>query len=187
MINSEPTLFWPVYDDSFGAIKDVDCFPGRGSLARSIIALKGLKNSEHQMFLGRQIFWRRFIESKDVIFIDKYFSLQTLEKMFYELDRNEQGSHPASIFILCYNEYKPISEEVKKRNKYADILVQILPNRDTAYYIHDRFAIMDDEIWHFGSSIGGAEAHVNAFSGPWEDKNGKFREYAMHLIGARRR
>ena len=75
-----------------------------------------------------------------------------------------------------------MSREVKTRKKYTDIAVKCLPERDSAYYIHDRFAIMDKKVWHFGSSIGGAEPHINAFSGPWEDVENEFRDYAMYLV-----
>lgn len=34
-------------------------------------------------------------------------------------------------------------------------------------YIHDRFAIVDDELWHFGATVGGFHRHVNAASRGW--------------------
>lgn len=34
-------------------------------------------------------------------------------------------------------------------------------------YIHDRFAIVDDELWHFGATVGGFHACVNAASRGW--------------------
>lgn len=34
-------------------------------------------------------------------------------------------------------------------------------------YIHDRFAIVDDELWHFGATVGGFHASVNAASRGW--------------------
>jgi len=34
-------------------------------------------------------------------------------------------------------------------------------------YIHDRFAIVDDELWHFGATVGGFHASVNATSRGW--------------------
>ncbi|HFN0053695.1 TPA: hypothetical protein ACHB42_001357 [Yersinia enterocolitica] len=34
-------------------------------------------------------------------------------------------------------------------------------------YIHDRFAIIDDELWHFGATVGGFHRNVNAASRGW--------------------
>ncbi len=33
--------------------------------------------------------------------------------------------------------------------------------------VHDRFAIVDDSLWHFGSTVGGVHLSINAASGPW--------------------
>lgn len=33
--------------------------------------------------------------------------------------------------------------------------------------VHDRFAIVDDELWHFGATVGGFHASVNAASRGW--------------------
>jgi hypothetical protein len=32
---------------------------------------------------------------------------------------------------------------------------------------HDRFAIVDDELWHFGHTVGGCGDCLFAASGPW--------------------
>ncbi|WNN63370.1 hypothetical protein [Enterobacter hormaechei] len=34
-------------------------------------------------------------------------------------------------------------------------------------YIHDRFAIIDDELWHFGATVGGFHRSINAASRGW--------------------
>lgn len=35
-------------------------------------------------------------------------------------------------------------------------------------YIHDRFAIVDDELWHFGATVGGFHSSINAASRGWD-------------------
>ncbi|EIU7148983.1 TPA: hypothetical protein ACXOGI_003892 [Pseudomonas aeruginosa] len=35
-------------------------------------------------------------------------------------------------------------------------------------HIHDRFAIIDDELWHFGATVGGFHRDVNAASRGWD-------------------
>ena len=34
-------------------------------------------------------------------------------------------------------------------------------------FLHDRFAVVDEALWHFGATIGGGHPGVNAASGPW--------------------
>ena len=34
-------------------------------------------------------------------------------------------------------------------------------------YLHDRFAIVDGGLWHFGSTVGGGSRELTAASGPW--------------------
>lgn len=35
-------------------------------------------------------------------------------------------------------------------------------------YVHDRFAIIDNELWHFGATVGGLHRSVNAASRGWD-------------------
>jgi hypothetical protein len=34
-------------------------------------------------------------------------------------------------------------------------------------YVHDRFAVIDDELWHFGATVGGLHEQVNAATRGW--------------------
>jgi hypothetical protein len=35
-------------------------------------------------------------------------------------------------------------------------------------YVHDRFAIIDSELWHFGATVGGLHSLVNAATRGWD-------------------
>jgi hypothetical protein len=39
--------------------------------------------------------------------------------------------------------------------------------RGSARLPHDRFAIIDDELWHWGANVGGTHHEVNAYSRGW--------------------
>lgn len=43
--------------------------------------------------------------------------------------------------------------------------------------IHDRFAIVDDELWHFGGTVGGVNSAINAASGPWSARQTRAIEF----------
>ena len=51
-------------------------------------------------------------------------------------------------------------------SKGLQISVQFTLGKDFPY-IHDRFAIIDSELWHFGATVGGFHAKVNAATRGW--------------------
>lgn len=61
---------------------------------------------------------------------------------------------------------KEINAYQTRRSKQCSIQVNTCL-RDKFNYIHDRFAIVDDELWHFGATVGGFHASVNAASRGW--------------------
>lgn len=48
---------------------------------------------------------------------------------------------------------------------------------------HDRFAIVDDELWHFGATVGGCHPSINAFSRGWSANETRAEDYFFHLWG----
>ena len=50
--------------------------------------------------------------------------------------------------------------------------------------LHDRFVLIDDEIWHFGWTVGGIEPLLTAYSGGWKDHDGTFKRYLNDMIKA---
>ena len=44
-------------------------------------------------------------------------------------------------------------------------------------FLHDRFAIVDGELWHFGSTVGGGCAGLTAASGPWSTSTTRAAEF----------
>jgi len=43
--------------------------------------------------------------------------------------------------------------------------------------VHDRFALVDDELWHFGATVGGAHRSINAYSRGWDVEATRAREF----------
>ncbi|HIF9401338.1 TPA: hypothetical protein ACX6RY_001288 [Photobacterium damselae] len=44
-------------------------------------------------------------------------------------------------------------------------------------YLHDRFAVVDGELWHFGATVGGLHHSLNAFSRGWDDNDHNFKNF----------
>ena len=57
---------------------------------------------------------------------------------------------------------------------YKQNIIEVLELRN-GDNVHDRFAIMDGEIWHCGASIGGTHPSLNALTHGWKDENNAFR------------
>lgn len=55
---------------------------------------------------------------------------------------------------------------VPRRAQRINVDIRFHLNR-TFDYVHDRFAIIDDELWHFGATVGGLHSQVNAVSRGW--------------------
>ena len=50
-------------------------------------------------------------------------------------------------------------------------------DKHTFPFLHDRFAIVDGELWHFGSTVGGGHPGVTAASGPWSTSATRAAEF----------
>ena len=61
---------------------------------------------------------------------------------------------------------RAISNHVARREKECRIEIRMHLTRECDF-IHDRFAIVDDELWHFGGTTGGFHAAVSAASWGW--------------------
>ncbi|MCY4486025.1 MAG: hypothetical protein OXF11_02785 [Deltaproteobacteria bacterium] len=44
-------------------------------------------------------------------------------------------------------------------------------------FLHDRFAIVDGALWHFGATVGGGHPGVTAASGPWSEAETRARHF----------
>jgi hypothetical protein len=54
------------------------------------------------------------------------------------------------------------------RNEPFTIEVRLLRGgRSGARLPHDRFALIDDELWHWGANVGGTHHEINAYSHGW--------------------
>ena len=59
-----------------------------------------------------------------------------------------------------------INDSAARREKECSIEIRLHLKQDCDF-IHDRFAIIDDELWHFGGTVGGFHSRVSAASRGW--------------------
>lgn len=77
------------------------------------------------------------------------------------------GYHDSKkIIVDAFEELKQLV--IENRDKLAPpITIELSFALSNANCIHDRFAIIDNELWHFGATVGGFHRDVNAVSRGW--------------------
>ena len=70
-------------------------------------------------------------------------------------------------------QFHELARRINERDKYRKNRLTIEVNFALVKhfpYVHDRFAIIDDELWHFGATVGGLHPDVSATSRGWSAK-----------------
>ncbi len=142
---------------------------------------ESLRESNHKIFfdcknkkgyyLSSPYFWTRLFESKHSIIIDRYFDHYMLKSLELELSKKpteqkfdlkiitsaiDLDDPQKQISINSLNSLDAVLKEFERSN--IEILYSSLSN------FHDRFAILDDEIWHFGAAVGNMHHDLTAYT-----------------------
>ena len=56
---------------------------------------------------------------------------------------------------------------LRRNDQWVIVRWRAALRRDFYPFLHDRFAVVDDALWHFGATVGGGHPGLNAASGPW--------------------
>lgn len=116
-------------------------------------------------------FWNSLFSCSEAILVDKYFNKYMINSLINQLKIKYLDNKNLSIKILLNNNINHLDEIIKldkleeveeivkgKKNLTIDIY------RSEMTYIHDRFAFMDDKMWHFGAAIGNMNYNITAYS-----------------------
>lgn len=191
-------LFWPIYSyDDYGngiVKKDMISFPSMDEIKLSYQLAKewrSIQNPSTIEMQGRQIrsciksagdeFWSDLGDCNVAYIVDKKFSPIEFKLMITFLGR-EKNIRLQELSIFCGSDLGKIKELKKICKAQFSIALYAIP-KGPLYEIHDRFAVLDDEIWHFGGTVGGINAQLTAYSRGWMDSDGSFRKYIKSMIG----
>lgn len=192
--------------NSLGEVPDYDTLTQSVTAYNSFCAI----TPGAPMFPGSADFWEEIRKRKNVTivyFLDRYFSAKNLNRiLLFAKDIPESNGEPEfriKIITAAKHNKDEIYEDCK--NKLIGdirILIRDLPykdaaskvalhilNEDEGLKIHDRFVVFegtkeeDNIFWHFGASSAGMSGKLNAYTGPWEDKDGKFCSLIADLLG----
>jgi len=142
-------------------------------------------DNSRQKSLGSNKFMSAFKGIQQTLIFDSYFDKKA---MLFLRDCLDPPPHNLShLFILTGHEFhaevEPVFKELKlnlamrpgRQRMVAGLLCEL--RAGSTPYPHDRFALLDGELWHFGATAGGIHGNVNAFSYGWRDEDVKFSAF----------
>ena len=167
---SQPALIWA------GLGTDLDLFP-------TITLLRG-RQREGKQASPIQAFVNALSNAEDRIWIlDSYFGKKParIENIVRYIERAEARS----IRIISKFSDKEILKRLQHRRRVDSRKRFLPPDFGISWQklysfpdLHDRFAIVDNELWHFGGSIGGNQEILTAASRGWSAfSNGAIDQY----------
>ncbi|MDN7478493.1 hypothetical protein QZM19_22225 [Burkholderia multivorans] len=177
-----PTLRWPAQWWESGPPSNTD---GARFRVKSELGERGAEGS----VIASVEFYDALINARQLYIMDKHFDRVSGYAPLYRMLKTNTLSR---IWILSSTN-KPDEVETMSAELYRKLVSQ-LPGDTTpdvqwrdrslgGFPLHDRFAIVDDELWHFGATVGGAHRSVNAFSRGWDAEETHAIEYFMDLWG----
>ena len=207
-VSYEKKLIWPYFARSeikSGFLeayleRDSDTFPGLSVVYQNRDIFKEAKEFHKGeddfpgIGLGIKEFWDTFRQRTNILLADPFFSAIQYRRMIAVLDEvlsSKDAMPEKNIYILGRNNIQKliryadiIKKEKIKIHELFKISIWRLCEKDI---VHDRFAIMDGEIWHCGASICGMHAALNAVSRGWVDEEDKLMKFFMdtgeHIYG----
>lgn len=178
-----PKLIWPNF--TFDGFKqryeesDMYQFPNQCIITTNNRLFNQNKN-ENNTYLGCKEFWQSFRSARIIYIIDKKFDPVCFKRVEKEIETaqkcHDYKDQQVKIFTSLSGEFKKTGQH--KEIGTASISIFFI---DKNALIHDRFVLMDNEIWHCGATIGGMHASLNALSGGWPDVGNCMRNYCEYL------
>jgi hypothetical protein len=169
-----PQLAWPSLSSCYGPI-DLPHFPGRDNEASrrgvgefgtcSPDFVKAVERAQNRVWLvdvylldSPKVAGRCFF----TVFERAFYRTKASDIRFLTTSKSEHREQISHFYRLRDKRRAPpyhvgISIEVK----------QVRKGRDPVRLPHDRFAIIDSELWHWGANVGGTHDGVNAYSRGW--------------------
>ncbi len=113
---------------------------------------------------------------------DQYEGRAYDEAAIKELLNYQMGSFfPKKVrFLVSGNAVGTIQKyinHVKKNDPRNEINIEVRNMDKKNINVHDRFAIFDDELWHFGGTVGGIMKAVNAYSRGWNSEDHRAKDF----------
>lgn len=178
--SNAPELYWPVceykYDGHLAINANIRC-PDYAELKQSCLTapkFKDMDDKEPEDFpqAGFSRFWEGLAKAESAYILDSYFTDDNLDKVLVrELIRLRKGATQQALDLVIFSSGTNLGKrasDMQQRLRNHNIkkcTIKIYPFDRSI--LHDRFALLDEDLWHFGVSIGGFYGGLHAISGPW--------------------
>lgn len=182
----EKEILWPVqqgysFDNTIN--NDSSCFPN----LEAIVLRNSINERAHPLnSFGKAIsnaFERIWIIDPYFLNPDKGTQNDRIDIIINWLIHPEMLASDIKILTTNHGNDEKINNEIVEKFKDFEVLInnerlnskkgdgcniEILFTLTKNFnYIHDRFAIIDNELWHFGATVGGFHSSVNAATRGW--------------------
>lgn len=98
-----------------------------------------------------------------------------------------EGSQASDVRLLTGHVDKSEKERMRidlekrinlgRNGQQVEVQWHTVLDRKCYPFLHDRFAVVDDALWHFGATVGGGHPGLNAASGPWPAEKARAVEF----------
>lgn len=83
--------------------------------------------------------------------------------------------------IASLRELEAARRQPPRRDSFAIEIQTVREGKSPVRLPHDRFAVIDAELWHWGANVGGTHHEVNAYSRGWSSRETGAEEYFLRL------
>ncbi|OQW90683.1 MAG: hypothetical protein BWK78_06420 [Thiotrichaceae bacterium IS1] len=189
----EPKILWPSIEYGQGIQPySSTTFPLGDSITNRYKNTTIDKDEKEALVYALEEFQYAIMEAKDRLWImDSNFDAYGVASILEAL----QSSHVKQIWILTgkkdsQKEHIPYwklqlenvrNERQAKDHIPADIQWKTGLSNEKYPYLHDRFAIVDHELWHFGATVGGGHPSLNAATRGWDADQTKAITFFMDV------
>lgn len=186
-----PKLRWPSFDISC-SMADLDRFPSYHEEINRYAAgefgawsdgfKSAVRNASSRIWLvdGFLLKIDGFAKGSFIGVFDRVLR-QTSAQDIRLLTSNKDGHKEQVKHLLALQD----ARRAPPRNEPFTIEVRMLRGGRTGTRLpHDRFAVIDEELWHWGANVGGTHHEINAFSHGWSANDTLAFEYFERLWNA---
>lgn len=133
-------------------------------------------------------FWAAMEITKETYILDRYFHPPAMEMLYNSINKNPfiTGIHllygDTHIRDVKFIKYKGKLQRLCEQNE-CNLELKEHYHSKIYPYIHDRFVLADNELWHFGAHVGGGYEGLSAISRGWAGQAHDFKkifDYAFH-------
>lgn len=171
-----PKIFFGIFNQSSisGKVQDNETFLSYSEFQELYRTYKNYSNKEYDKLISPQFKNALNNARKRIWLIDRYLSTSNyrfkLEELIDLLSKRMIYINDVKIFFDNDKNRSDIQELLTLYNE--ELILTRLPEIQYRFFnydpIHDRFAIIDDVLWHFGSDVGSTNKSIHATSYGWD-------------------